>query len=179
MDFSTLFPKLQPWVENLVRVWPAYIVKPQFAQWEVGHILSLFILLGCLTMINLRLLGTGLVSEPVSVIYKNVKWWLLVGVVGVIVTGILIGMANAERLYASTAFLVKMIGLAAAIIFTYVVTVPVAKAEGHLNTTARIGAIVGLVLWAIAVMIFGSLKGAIAPGVLHIVFFAAMMVTAA
>ena len=36
-----------------------------------------------------------------------------VGVVGVVVTGVLIGMTNAEKLYGSTAFVVKMIAMVA------------------------------------------------------------------
>ena len=46
MKFSQLFPHLRPWVLNLVNIWPAYYVKPNFAIWEVFHILSLVILGG-------------------------------------------------------------------------------------------------------------------------------------
>jgi len=179
MDFSSLYPQLDAWVVNLVNVFPAPIVKPQFAYWEIGHILALFILMGSLIMINLRLLGAGLTSEPASVIYKNVKWWLLAGVIGVVGTGVLIGMANAERLYHSTAFVVKMLSLAAAILFTYLVTVPVAKADGKVGTLAKVAFGVGLALWAVSIWIFADLKGAIAPGVWHMIVAGALIVTAA
>jgi hypothetical protein len=43
---ASFFPELRPWVEGLVNVWPAYIIKPQFASWQVLHILSLVILGG-------------------------------------------------------------------------------------------------------------------------------------
>lgn len=179
MDFSSLYPQLDAWVVNLVNVWPAPIVKPQFQYWEIGHILGLFMLMGSLIMINLRLLGAGLTSEPASVIYRNVKWWLLAGVIMVIGTGILIGMANAERLYHSTAFLIKMISLVAAIIFTYLVTVPVAKADGKVGNLAKGAFAVGLILWAVSIWIFADLKGAIAPGVWHMIAAGALIVTAA
>jgi hypothetical protein len=178
-DLSHFFPSIGPWVESLDQTFPGKQIKPYFAFWEIGHIVSLFILLGCLIIINARLLGKGLVSEPASVIYQNVKWWLLAGVVGVLVTGLLIGAANAVRLYASTAFLCKMLSLAAAIIFTYLVTVPVAKADGRVGSLAKVAAIIGLVLWLIAIWIFASLKGAIAPGLWHLITAGAFIVALA
>lgn len=158
-----------PWVESLDQHFPGKWVKPQFHWWEIGHIVSLFILMGCLIMINLRLIGRGLIVEPASVIYQQLKWWLLAGVVGVIGTGLLIGSANAVRLYASTAFLCKMISMIAAVIFTYLVTVPVAKADGRVGNLPKVAGIIALVLWFIAIWIFGNLKGAIAPGLWHLI----------
>jgi hypothetical protein len=168
-DISHFWPQIGPWVESLDQHFPGKQIKPNFAFWEIGHIVSLFILLGCLILINARLLGKGLITEPASVIYRNVKWWLLLGVVGVIVTGLLIGAANAVRLYASTAFLCKMLSLVAAIIFTYLVTVPVAKADGRVGNLAKVSLVIGLVFWIAAIWIFSDLKGAIAPGLWHLI----------
>jgi hypothetical protein len=178
-DLSHYFPAIGPWVESLDQHFPGKQIKPNFAFWEIGHIVSLFILLGCLILINARLLGKGLVSEPASVIYQNVKWWLLLGVVGVIVTGLLIGAANAVRLYASTAFLCKMLSLVAAIIFTYLVTVPVAKADGRVGNLAKVASIIGLAFWFSAIWIFGNMKGAIAPGLWHLITFGGFIVALA
>jgi hypothetical protein len=178
-DISKMVPSIGPWVEHLDQVFPGKQIKPNFAIWEIGHILSLFVLMGSLILINLRLLGKGLISEPASVIYENVKWWLLAGVIGVIVTGLLIGAANAVRLYASTAFLCKMISLVAAIIFTYLVTVPVAKADGKVGNLAKVAAVIGLVIWLVAIWIFGNLKGAIAPGLWHLITAGGFIVAAA
>ena len=126
MNFAEFFPDLRPWVLHLADVWPAPMVQPQFAHWEIWHIVSLFLLGGCIILMSLRLIGAGLTSEPPSVIEKNVRPWLAFGVFGVLASGVLIGMANAEKLYDSPAFLVKMISLLAAIIFTYAVAVPTA-----------------------------------------------------
>jgi hypothetical protein len=178
-DFSQFFPKIGPWVQNLDQVFPGKEIKPNFAVWEILHILSLFILIGCLTLINGRLLGKGLITEPASSIYKTLKWWLLAGVLGVIGSGLLIGTANGFRLYASTAFLCKMIAMVAGIIFTYLVTVPVAKADGKVGNLAKVAALVSLVLWLIAIVIFGNLKGAIAPGLWHVITAGAFIVALA
>ena len=33
------FPGLAGWVATLDDVWPGVVIKPYFAQWEVGHLL--------------------------------------------------------------------------------------------------------------------------------------------
>lgn len=175
MDFQHLFPQLEPWVANLVNVWPAYIIKPQFAWWEVLHIVSLFILGGCTILVSLRLIGVGMTEESSSTIYRNVRPWLAAGVIGVIASGILIGMANAERLYNSAAFLAKMIGLLAALIFTYFVMAPVAKADGEVGPGPRIAAVVGGLVLALAAYVFLASK-LVNVGVLHMVFAAGLIV---
>ena len=46
MNLEQYFPHARPWVENLVNVWPTPFVKPQFAWWEILHVLSLITLGG-------------------------------------------------------------------------------------------------------------------------------------
>lgn len=175
MKFSTLFPHLHPWVVNLVNVWPAYIVKPNFAIWEVFHILSLVMLGGCTILVGLRLMGVGLKEESPSSVYRSLAPYLNVGVVGVVVSGILIGMANAERLYASTAFVVKMIALMAGLLVTYGALRPAALADGRASPTATALGALALLVWSMALFVFAT-GGLIAPGLLHIVTAAALIV---
>lgn len=133
MDFYTLFPNLEPWVQNLAGVWPASVIKPSiwmFAAIEAVHLLTLGLLGGCVILLNFRLLGIGLTSEPVSVVERNLRLWLWIGVGGVLLTGIAIGMSNAEKLYTSPAFSVKMVSLAAGLIFSFGVTNSIARSEG-------------------------------------------------
>lgn len=174
MDFQHLFPQLASWVQNLVNVWPAYIIKPQFAFWEVLHILSLFLLAGATIVVGLRQIGVGLTEEKASVISKNVMPLLNIGVVGVLVTGVLIGMANAERLYNSTAFLVKMIGLLSALIFSYLVQAPVAKADGVVSPAARVWGVIAFAIWLVGLYILVTTK-LINLGALHMVFAGALI----
>lgn len=168
MTPAHFFPELRPWVENLVNVWPAYIIKPNFASWQVLHILSLVVLGGTTILINLRLIGTGLTEEPPSEIHRNLRSWLNLGVVGVIVTGVLIGMANAERLYDSAAFTVKMVGLLAAIVFTYGATASAAKADGMVTGGAKVAAAVGVAIWVFSLWVFATTQ-LISPGVFHLI----------
>ena len=178
LTFEYFFPALRPWVVNLVNVWPAYIIKPQFASWEVLHILSLILLGGTAILMNLRLVGAGLTEEPPSEIYRNLRRWQDVGVVGIVVSGVLIGMANAERLYDSTAFVVKMIALAAGVILTYGASRPVARADGAVPPAARLWFAVGALLWLVGLWVFvtGAL---INVGLFHLLTAAALVVLVA
>src|SRR5260370_931662 len=81
-------------------------------------------------LMNLRLLGVALTAEPPSEIYRNLRFWQNAGVIGIVFTGVAIGSANAERLYDSAAFIVKMLALLAGIILTYGASRPVSAADG-------------------------------------------------
>jgi hypothetical protein len=175
LTFEVFFPALRPWVENLVNVWPAPFVKPQFASFEVLHILALILLGGTAILMNLRLVGAGLTDEPPSEVYRNLRRWQDLGVIGIVITGVLIGMANAERLYDSTAFVVKMIALVAGIVLTYGASRPVARADGEVSNGARAWLLVGGVLFLLGVWVFvtGTL---INVGLFHVLTAAALIV---
>jgi hypothetical protein len=161
------FPHLAGWVANLDDVFPGKQIKPWFAQWEVGHIVSLIILGGSAILLNLRLIGVGLTEETPSEMRRNISPWMHVGMIGIVLTGLLIGSANAERLYTSEAFSAKMVGLLAGVILTYGVSLPLAKADGRAGAPVRLAAVAGLALFGLAVAMFFSAKLA-NPGLWHV-----------
>jgi hypothetical protein len=175
ITFGEALPNLRPWVQHLDQVWPAYIIKPQFASWEVLHILSLVILGGTAILMNLRLAGAGLVEEKPSELYRSLRRWQDLGVIGIVVSGVLIGMANAERLYDSTAFVVKIIALIAGIVLTYGASRPIAKADGVVSASARSWFLIGAALWLGSVMVFATAVLA-NPGLFHVLLAAALIV---
>jgi hypothetical protein len=175
MNLEQFFPHARPWVENLVNVWPTPYVKPQFAWWEVAHVVSLITLGGTSILMNLRLIGVGLTQEPPSELYRSLKLWQTVGIVGIVVTGILIGMANAERLYDSAAFIVKMLALIAGIILTYGASRPVAKADGAVSVASKAWFAIGMAFWLAGLWVFAT-GDLINPGVFHIITAAALIV---
>ncbi|HEX4712754.1 DUF6644 family protein [Phenylobacterium sp.] len=175
MNLEQFLPHARPWVENLANTFPGKYVKPQFAWWEVGHVLSLITLGGTTILMNLRLLGAGLTQEPPSEIYRNLRFWQNVGVIGIIVTGVLIGSANAERLYDSAAFIVKMLALLAGVILTYGVSRPVAAADGTVGLLPKIWFALGGAIFLLGLWVF-SISELINPGVFHVITAAALLV---
>jgi hypothetical protein len=171
MDFFHLLPGLEPWVQNLATVWPASVIKPSiwmFAVIEAVHLLALAALGGCVLLLNFRLMGVGLTNEPASVVEKNVRPWQLAGIIVVLLTGISIGMSNAEKLYTSPAFFVKMLSMVAALILSLGVANSVARHEGQVTMPAKVMAGIALVFWLVAIYVFGTVTGA-NPGSFHLV----------
>ena len=69
------FPHLSVWVENLDNVFPGKQVKPLFAQFEVGHILSLIILVAAFNIIaSLVMLALYGPRSPVNLHLQHTKW---------------------------------------------------------------------------------------------------------
>jgi len=175
MNMEQFWPHARPWVENLANTFPGKYVKPQFAWWEIGHVLSLITLGGTTILMNLRLLGAGITDEPPSEVYRNLKFWQNLGVGGIVVTGILIGSANAERLYDSAAFIVKMLALLAGIILTYGASRPVAKADGAVGLMPTIWFAIGSAVFLLGLWVF-AISDLVNVGVYHIITAAALLV---
>lgn len=169
------FPAIAPWVGTLDDVWPGAAVKPYFAHWEVGHLLSMIMLGGASILLNLRLIGFGLSEQSPSQVRRDVLPWLNLGVIGILFTGLLIGASNPDRLYTSEAFTAKMLGLAAALILTYGVSLPLARGEGQANAVPRLLGLVGIVVWALSIWVFAASK-LVNPGLWHVLTAAALIV---
>jgi hypothetical protein len=169
------FPQVADWVHNLENVFPGKQVKPWFAQWEVGHILSLVVLGGTSILLNLRLMGVGVTDEPASELHRNLRGWTWVGVIGIVATGLLIGSANAERLYTSEAFSAKMVGLLAGVILTLGFTLPATRRDGAVGPVHRVAAVVGFAIFLAAIGLFLQAKLS-NPGLWHVISAAALIV---
>src|SRR3954471_5081247 len=102
--FQKIVPSLGDWINSLATNKVAVDLQNVFAQIEVVHILGLFAISACVILTSLRLLGVGLVEAPSSVIYRQTRVWLHIGVVAAIASGLLMGFSNASKLYNNTAF---------------------------------------------------------------------------
>ena len=173
MTLSELFPALQPFVANLVTVWPAYDIKANFAIWQVLHIVSILTLGGASALVSLRILGVGLVERPIEETYRGVSRLIALGIVLTTLSGLLIGMANAERLYDSAAFLAKVIALIGGIVLSFKVLGPVALNQTRSDT--RLWAGLGLGLWALSVLVLAT-GGLVTPGLLHVLSAGSLIV---
>jgi len=179
--FQSFFPQASHWVEGLGATPVALFVNgPKFgyATWEVGHILSLILIGGTTIVMNIRLLGAGVTEESPQEVYRNLRFWQNVGVIGIVITGVLIGLTNAVKLYNSSAFTVKMMCLVAGVILTYGASRPVAAANGAVAMAPRIwlalgGAIFLAALWILCTTVL------INVGVYHMITAMALILIAA
>ena len=113
---------------------------------EAVHLLALALLGGALLMLDLRMLGAGLTLQPISSVERETRPWLISALAVMVVSGVLIGCSEALKLYDKPAFWVKMAALAAAIIFTFAVKLPLARREAS-GLKAKSIALLSLGLW--------------------------------
>jgi len=167
MDFSKLFPGAADWVANIVKTPPFAYIGDLYAPFGAIHLIGLALLGGCVIIMNLRLLGAGLTDEAPSTIEKNLRLWHIVGAAIVIGTGLVIGGLNAERLYTSAAFFVKMVSMVAALIFTFGVVNAIAKSEGKVSTLSMVIGAIAMVIFLFGMGVFSISEG-ISPGTFHV-----------
>ncbi len=127
---------------------------------QAFHLVFLAILAGALLIVDLRLLGTGMIRQPSSLVARDARGWLVIGIIGMALTGIPQMMQNAAREYYSEFFWQKMYFLAAALVFTFTVRRKVAlAAEGTIAPIwSKLVAIVSILLWG-TVVVSGRLIG--------------------
>jgi hypothetical protein len=117
-----------------------------FAALEVVHLFGLTLLLGTLSVLDLRLLGVGLRDQSISQIASDTSPFTMIGLATSALTGVVLAVAEANRLYESGPFLIKMILFVLAVAFTFTF-------NRRLNTrepsrgAALGGGIVSLLLW--------------------------------
>jgi hypothetical protein len=165
MDFYTLACDrsegapcgVDDWVANLPNVFPASLISDTvwgFAVVQAFHLLGLGLMGGAVILMNLRFFGVGLKEDPMPELERNLRPWLYIGFGLVIVSGIIIGMLNPDKLYTSPAFFAKMIAMLSAMVFSFYVTSAVAKNNGATSLPVTIAAVVSLLLWLWSMGIF-------------------------
>ena len=116
---------------------------------EAFHLLGLGLIAGAILMVDLRLLGAGLVKQPVAQLAAAVEPWLLGSLVLMITTGSLLFLSEATKAYYSFPFWVKMASLVLALLFTFTVRRRVTRADlgADRPLLGRTVALVSLTLW--------------------------------
>ena len=147
-----LFPFFQwceaSWLGQLVResVW-------LFPAIEAVHLLGLCLLGGALLVVDLRLMGFGLRNQPVALIARSARPWLLAGIAVMLTTGVLLFMSEAVKCYYNPSFRVMITTLPFALLFTFAVRERVASREGFVTSwKSRLIATVSLMLWLTVAM---------------------------
>jgi hypothetical protein len=171
MGLSDLIPGLQAWTRSLASVWPAPLIKDTQGAFQLiqsVHLLALAALGGCVLLMGLRLAGVGMTSVSLRSMEKSTRYLLWGAIAVLVVTGLVMGLLVAPRLYVRPAFLAKMIALAAALVMSFGVVAPIARNDGAITRLAKINAGIALALWLWAIWVFGWSQGS-APGSFHVI----------
>jgi hypothetical protein len=113
------------------------------------HLMGLALIGGSVLVVDLRLLGLGLRSQPVAALARDAERWLFRGLVVMVSTGILLFMCFATKYYFLTFFWVKMAALLLVIVFTLSVRRRVVMgSEADVSPMrCKLVALVSLFLW--------------------------------
>src|SRR3989454_10635531 len=124
------------------------------------HLMGLALIGGAVLVVDLRLLGLGLQSQPVAALARDAERWLLRGLLVMVSTGILLFMCFATKYYYLTFFWVKMASLLLVLLFTFSVSRKVTMSDETRTgpVWTRLVAVVSLTLWT-SVAIGGRLIG--------------------
>jgi hypothetical protein len=117
-----------------------------FALIEASHLLGLGLTGGAVLLVDLRLLGVGMVKQPAAQLWAGVRPWLIGAIILMFLSGIPLFMSEAIKCLYSFPFWVKMISLLLVLVFTFTVRRRVIMA-GDASGQARFAAITSLVLW--------------------------------
>ena len=113
------------------------------------HLLGLPVIGGAVLLVDLRLLGFGVRSQPVAQLVRDAERWLVGSLLVSVSTGILLFMCFATKYYYLKFFWVKVAALMLVVVFTFSVRRRVAMADDVQVSplVRRLVALVSLTLW--------------------------------
>jgi len=126
---------------------------------QAVHLVFLALFAGSLLIVDLRLLGMGMREQSVAKIARDARPWMIVGLIGLVVTGMPQLMQNAMREYFSEYFWIKMYVLPVALIYTFTVRQRVTMADGVAPTMGKLTGLASILLWIGGVAIPSRLIG--------------------
>jgi hypothetical protein len=115
---------------------------------EAVHLLGLAVIGGAVLIVDLRLFGYGLRSQPVRQVARGAQPWLIGSLAVMLLTGSLLFSSEATKCYYHDAFWVKMTSLALAILFTFTIRRRVTLSKKIAPVWSKVVAIVSVALWS-------------------------------
>jgi drug/metabolite transporter (DMT)-like permease len=127
-----------------------------FSVIQLGHLLSIAVLGGAVLVLNLRVLGFAMPGLTAPDVERSTRPWLIASVLGTVLTGLLMTLATTQSSLTSTAFLIKMIALLAAILLSISVAAQVNRERSRIRRLPQALAAVAAAMWIVAVWLFAS-----------------------
>ena len=112
------------------------------------HLLGLAVVGGAVLLVDLRLLGFGVRSQPAAQLVRDAEQWLVGSLAVMLSTGLLLWMCFATKYYYLAFFWVKLAALLLVIAFTFTVRRRVAMDETSVSPlVSKLVAVTSLSLW--------------------------------
>ena len=137
------------WTEN---TWLGHAIRQSkwtFSLTEVGHLLSLTVLLGTVLIVGLRLFGLVLCNKTVAEVAHVFASWSISALAVVVLSGLLLFVSEATKCWGNVAFRYKMLFLFLALTFQFTVLRIICHSEeDRFPLFARkMAALVAVILW--------------------------------
>ncbi len=113
---------------------------------ECFHIAAFALSIGTIAIVDLRMLGFGMLHQKPSDLLKDTTLWTLAGLIIVITSGLIIFTTDPLRYYYSGAFRLKNVCLIIAVIYNYTIHRHVALAD-QTGGGAKAVALISIFLW--------------------------------
>jgi hypothetical protein len=116
---------------------------------EAFHLIGLALTVGAVLIVDLRLLGVGLIKQPVAQLSAGAEPWLLGSLILSLSSGSLLFLSEAIKCYYSFPFWVKMTSLLLVLVFTFTVRRRVTRTGLATDRPllGRMTALISLSLW--------------------------------
>lgn len=111
------------------------------------HLLGLAIIGGAVLVVDLRLLGLGLIRQPVARLARDTEPMLFIGIAIMLLTGPWLFMCFATKYYYLTAFWVKLVCFVLVLLFTLTVRRRIVMGSGTAGAAPKLVAVGSLSLW--------------------------------
>ena len=93
------------------------------------HLVGLTVLLAAVLVLNLRLAGVAMIDSSLDWLARQLKPWMIGGLVLVVLSGVLIFVGTPAKYLASNPFRVKMVSLGVAVLFQFGVLQRVVRSD--------------------------------------------------
>jgi len=137
------------WLEHSSLITSISNSKWMYPAVEVAHFFSLFVLVGTIAVVDLRLLGLAGRRQTVTELAEQLFPWTWAGLGLAVLSGFIMFAASATGFVANTQFLIKMAITVVAVVFAILVQRRTRQWDQPSGTPilAKLTAIVSLALW--------------------------------
>lgn len=114
---------------------------------QLFHITGLIFILSSILLVNFRLLGIGLVQQPVGLLVKKTNPLIWTGLVFIVLSGFFMFAPSAGLYYPNPAFWLKLKLFAVALVIQFTLYKKVTATESPNPLLAKSVAVVSILLW--------------------------------